>query len=166
MTILTIALLAVLILRRTKLTVLVASAALTGELIVSSWSPIASLELSQASQGLWMTGINVLLAFLCALHWRSNNNEVSKYITWLAFAAACFSFTRLIVFSSITDVALHSSVQGSLASCVDWITMAAIACLLFLPDKSVTIYDLVRNIVSGFIWIRDGVYLLSDRVGR
>ncbi len=160
MTTITIVLIAVLVIRRTKLSALVVSAALAGEAVLSHWSPIYS----QVHQGLWLIGLNLLLAFGCVVHWKNNNNEVSKCITWLAFAAASLSFTRLIIFSTVDNVGLHESMQGALTECFDWVTMAMAACLLLLPDKPVYLNDLVRNLSARAVRVRDSLDILTNRV--
>ncbi len=158
MTTLTIILLAVLVIRRTKLAVMVTVATLAGEAVVSSYS-----QINQVDQGLWVTGICILLALACKVHWKNNNNEVSKYITWLSFAVAGLSFARVSAHGVLIDPVQYIWAQNLILALVDWTSMVAIACLLILPDKPVFLHDMAANIRHGVTWVRDSVYLFSNK---
>ena len=160
MTVLTTILIAVLVLRRTKLAAMVVAATVSGHIVVSSYWPVSS----PVSQTIMLTAITLMLAFATARHWKKEDKEVSKYIAWLSFGALILSFLKLMVFSTINNIAIHNAVQDVIASCVDWVSMAAIACLLLLPDKPESLHDMVRSLYGGFTRIRDRIILLTDRV--
>ena len=162
MTTLTIILLIVVAIRRTRLSFLVGFATVGADLA----SGPLSLATDQLDQWFIVTGFAVLLVVVSLVHWRKEDKEVSKYITWFAFAVLAISFINLTVFGFVSDHIWHDRIQEVLDSCVDWIAMASIACLLFLPDRPESLHELVRSLYARFVRMGNGGNLPSNRESK
>jgi hypothetical protein len=160
MTYLALILIAVVVIRRTKLSGMVLSAALLGGLVES----LVSVDMLTSVTA--MASINALLTFGCLWHWKGSDYKVAGYITFLSFGCLCLSFTQLFVFSNISDSHLHILIQDILLGIVDGVTFIIAMLILTQEDRAYDLHDITSSFKS-YLHRFSSVFSLSrNREGK
>lgn len=159
--VLVMAVVVLLVVKRTKL--VVAVGAVTGaELLVMS----EALDSYPIGQSLLISSIVLMLTCYCINEWQTENKAVSRCMALLSFLALCLSFSRLALFGIVYDPVIMEAWQYRVMEFTRGVTICMIACLALLPDKRIPLHDMVRGLMDGAGRARDLLGLHSHRDGK
>lgn len=132
MTVLTMILVAVLLIKKTPLAAIVASGAVVSGLLVNSDIVITDY----LNKIIILASINAVLTFSILSIWERTRTDIAKILSILGVAFLCLSFAQLFTYANVLDASLHDSYQTSISGLFDYLTMIVIAMLLFHKDDA------------------------------
>lgn len=148
------AILAVLLIKRSRIAALVASGYLASEaLTYLGFGPVQELMAPSA--------MNILLCLGCTVYWGkyeipnnlknpTKSESIGAWMVAMSFIACFLSFSKLAVLGVMNDYKIANAAMGTLDELLVLISMATIALLLILPQKKWGLHELATDISNGF----------------
>jgi len=131
-----------LIVRRTKIAVIVASGFVASELVAYTGLDVVSMLII-------CTSINIIIALGCIKYWRDEGDNIGAWMTLMTSIAAALSFSKLAAIGVVSGPALHNSIMNTVNELLIGVAMFTIALLLLLPSKPWTLHELLADIKHG-----------------
>ena len=129
MTYLTLSLVIVALIKRTLLSGMVALGALISAILINNDLVITDT----LNKIIVLAVINAVLTFGCILVWANTKTHTASILSKLGVLFLCLSFAQLFVYANVLDSDSHNSIQQTITSFFDYLTMIVIAMLLVEP---------------------------------